>query len=141
VSLYAESSGVLAWLLGDSGGEAVRKALAGAEIVLASYLTLIECNRILIRAGATGRLTEAQIATREARLRQVETHWTLLEMDAEIVERARRPFPLEPIRTLDAIHLATALVARSAVPGIALLSLDDRVRRCGRQLGFELLPA
>jgi hypothetical protein len=36
--------------------------------------------------------------------------------------------------------LATALVARSAVPGIALLSLDDRVRRGGRQLGFELLP-
>ena len=141
MNLYAESSGVLAWLLGDSGGESVRKALASAEIVLASYLTLIECNRILIRTGATGRLTEAQVATREARLRQVETHWTLLEMDAEIVERARRPFPLEPIRTLDAIHLATALVARSAVPGIALLSLDDRVRRCGRQLGFELLPA
>ena len=141
MSLYAESSGVLAWLLGDSGGESVRKALASADIVLASSLTLIECNRILIRAGATGRLTEAQVATREARLRQVERHWTLLEMDAEIVERAPRPFPVEPIRTLDAIHLATALMARSAVPGIALLSLDDRVRRCGRQLGFELLPA
>lgn len=65
----------------------------------------------------------------------------MVRVDAEIVERARRPFPLEPIRTLDAIHSATALVARSAVLGIALLSLDDRVRRCGRQLGFELLPA
>ena len=140
MSLYAESSGVLAWLLGDAGGESVRKALAGAEIVLTSHLTLIECSRILIRAGATGRLTEAQVATCEARLRRVEAHWTLLEIDAEIIERARRPFPLEPIRTLDAIHLATALVARSAVPGIALLSLDDRVRRGGRQLGFELLP-
>jgi predicted nucleic acid-binding protein len=118
----------------------VRKALAGAEIVLTSHLTLIECSRILIRAGATGRLSEAQVADSEARLRRVESHWTLLEIDAEIIERARRPFPLEPIRTLDAIHLATALVARSAVPGIALLSLDDRVRRGGRQLGFELVP-
>jgi predicted nucleic acid-binding protein len=140
VSLYAESSGVLAWLLGDAGGESVRKAFAGAEIVLTSHLTLIECSRILIRAGAAGRLTEAQSADREARLRQVEPHWTLLEIDAEIVERARRPFPLEPIRTLDAVHLATALVARSAVPGIALLCLDDRVRRCGRRLGFKLIP-
>jgi len=141
VNLYAESSAVLAWLFGDAGGESVRKALSGAKIVLASHLTLIECSRILIRAGATGRITEVQVADREARLRQVEPHWTLLEIDADIVERARRPFPLEPIRTLDAVHLATALVARSAVPGIALLSLDDRVRRCGRRLGFTLIPA
>ncbi len=141
MNLYAESSGVLAWLLGDAGGKSVRRALSGAEIVLASHLTLIECSRILIHAGATRRLTEAQIAAREARLRQVETHWTLLEMDADIIERARRPFPLEPIRSLDAIHLASALVARSAIPGIALLSLDDRVRHCGRQLGFALILA
>lgn len=140
MNLYAESSAVLAWLLGDLGGEAVREALSGAEIVLASHLTLIECSRILIRARRTGRLSEAQLADREARLQQVEPHWSLLEIDSEIVERARRPFPLEPIRTLDAIHLATALVARSAVPGIGLLSLDDRVRRCGRRLGFRLLP-
>jgi hypothetical protein len=37
--------------------------------------------------------------------------------------------------------LASALVAGPAIPGLALLSLDDRVRRCGRRLGFELLPA
>ena len=109
MNLYAESSAVLAWLLGDTDGESVREALSGAEIVLASQLTLIECSRILIRAGATGRLTEGQAADREARLRQVEPHWTLLEIDAEIVERARRPFPLEPIRILDAVHLASAL--------------------------------
>ncbi|MBI4571759.1 MAG: type II toxin-antitoxin system VapC family toxin [candidate division NC10 bacterium] len=141
MNLYAESSAVLAWLLGDAGGEPVRKALSAAEIVLASHLTLIECSRILIRAGTTGRLSEAQVAGREARLRRAEAHWTLLEIDPEIIERARRPFPLEPIRTLDALHLASALVARLAVPGIALLSLDDQVRRCARQLGFELLPA
>lgn len=59
MNLYAESSAVLAWLLGDAGGEPVRKALSAAEIVLASHLTLIECSRILIRAGTTGRLSEA----------------------------------------------------------------------------------
>jgi hypothetical protein len=65
VNLYAESCAVLAWLLGDAGGEAVRKALSAAEIVLASHLTLIECSRILIRAGATGRLSVAQVAGRD----------------------------------------------------------------------------
>jgi len=140
VNLYAESSAVLAWLLGDAGAEPVREALSRAEIVLASHLTLIECSRILIRAGATGRLTEAQVADREARIRRLEANWTLLSIDAEIIERARRPFPLEPMRTLDALHLASALAARAGIPEIALLSLDERVRRCGQQLGFDLLP-
>ena len=140
MNLYAESSAVLAWLLGDAEGERVREALEAAEVVMASQLTLIECSRVLIRAAVTGRISEGQAADREALLRRVDAHWTLLEMDSEVIERARRPFPLEPIRTLVALHLASALVARSAIPGIALLSLDDRIRRSARQLGLELLP-
>ena len=62
-------------------------------------------------------------------------------MGPEIVDRAREPFPGDPIRTLDAIHLASALVGRSAVAGLALLSLDDRIRSVGKRLGFTLLPA
>jgi len=31
--------------------------------------------------------------------------------------------------------------ARTAVAGVELLSLDDRVRRTGEQLGFRLQPA
>ncbi len=55
-------------------------------------------------------------------------------------DRARRPFPSEPVRTLDAIHLASALAVRSTVPSMELRSLDDRIRRAGEQLGFRLQP-
>lgn len=58
----------------------------------------------------------------------------------DIVDRARRPFPWEAVRTLDAIHLASALAVRSTVPRVELLSLDDRIRRAGEQLGFRLQP-
>lgn len=119
----------------------MRDALAGAELVLASDLTLIECDRVLIRATHAGRLGENDAADRRAQLRRVAAHWTVLGLDAEIVERARRPFPGEPIRTLDAIHLAAATVIRSLVPGIALLSLDERIRASGKELGFMLLPS
>ncbi len=37
--------------------------------------------------------------------------------------------------------MATAVVARSTVPGVALLSLNDRLRDCGEALGLEVLPA
>jgi len=64
----------------------------------------------------------------------------VFDLDAEIVERARRPFPDEPIRTLDAIHLATATLAQSLVSELAVVSLDDRVRASARQMGFRVLP-
>jgi hypothetical protein len=66
--------------------------------------------------------------------------WHVLRIGPEIVERARQPFPGEPIRTLDAIHLASAVVARSAVAGLELLSLEDRIRKAGRRVGLRVRP-
>jgi len=109
--------------------------------VLASCLTLIECERVLIRAVATNLLPEAVAAERRAVLARTADHWVTFDLDAEVVEQARRPFPAEPIRTLDAIHLATAVLARSLVPDLAVLSLDERVRRSAEQMGFRVLPS
>jgi predicted nucleic acid-binding protein len=131
---------VLTWLLGEPRGEVVREALAGAQLVLSSELTLLECDRALVRAVATERIHEAAAADRHAFLMAAAAHWHILRLDTGMVDRARRPFPAEPIRTLDALHLASALVARTAVPGLALLSLDERLRASAQGLGFTVIP-
>jgi predicted nucleic acid-binding protein len=100
----------------------------------------MECDRVLLRAAALGELTEADTADRRAHLASASAHWNILRIGGEIVDRARQSFPGEPIRTLDAIHLATALAARAAVAGLTLLSLDDRVRSSAQRLGLEVLP-
>jgi predicted nucleic acid-binding protein len=141
VKVYAESSAVLAWLLGEDAAPSVRDVLSKAELVVASDLTLLECDRVLIRAVTLGEIDEVAAADRRAHLNRGAAHWQMLRLSADIVGRARQPFPAEPIRTLDAIHLASALAARSAVAGVELLSLDDRIRRAGEQLGFRLHPA
>ena len=140
MNLYAESSAVLGWLLDESSAADVRRLLAAAEIIVASDLTLIECDRVIFRAAALGELTEAEAADRRAHLTAAASHWQVLRIAPEIVERARQPFPGEPIRTLDAIHLASALAARTAIAGLALLSLDDRVRKAGKKLGLDVIP-
>ena len=106
----------------------------------ASHLTLIETDRVLIRAKTSGQLSEAQAADCRSQLNRVSAHWIVFHMDEEIVERARRPFPIEPVGTLDAIHLASASVARSVIPGLELLSFDKRIRACGEALGFHVFP-
>ena len=140
MNLYAESSAVLAWLLDENSAVAVRRSLAAAEIIFASDLTLIECDRVILRAAALGELTETEAADRRAHLTAAASHWQILHVAPEIVERARQPFPGEPIRTLDAIHLASALTARTAIAGLSLLSLDDRVRKAAKKLGLDIIP-
>jgi hypothetical protein len=141
VNLYAESSAILAWLLDEDSAGDVRRLLAAAQIIVASDLTLIECDRVILRAAALGDLTEAEAADLRAHLTAAASHWQILRFAPEIVERARQPFPGEPIRTLDAIHLASALMARTAIVGLTLLSLDNRVRKTGKKLGLDIIPA
>jgi predicted nucleic acid-binding protein len=140
VILYAESSAILAWLLNEQSAPAVVQSLAAAELIVASDLTLIECDRALIRAAALGELTEVETADRRALLIAAASQWHLLHVAEEIIDRARQPFPGEPIRTLDAIHLASLLVARSSLVGVKLLSLDHRIRNSAGKLGLDLAP-
>ncbi len=138
--LYAESSAVLAWVLGEPEGDGVRRVLVAAEGVFTSVLVLVEIDRVLIRAQVAEELREGDITDRRRVVARASRHWHLLQLGEEILDRARRPFPGEPIRTLDALHLASALAARAAVPGLAVLSLDNRIRKTSLDLGFEVLP-
>lgn len=141
MNLYAESSAVLAWLLREAAGTQVRESIGAAEKVVASDLTIIECDRVLIRGVALGELDETDAEGRRMQLNAAAFRWQVMRVTTDIVERARRPFPSEPVRSLDAIHLASALVARSAISDLHFLSLDDRIRAAARRLGFQLQPA
>ena len=69
MTLYAESSAVLAWLRGETKGRAIRLLLANADAVIASDLTLMECDRVLIHSVALKEITEAQAVPRRVRLK------------------------------------------------------------------------
>jgi len=138
--LYAESSAILAWLLGQRGGDEVAAALSACGGVFASDVTLLECERVLIQAWSMGLISEAERVDQSASLARVAAHWTRLRVDEEVIERSTRPLPIEPVRTLDALHLASALTARSVAPALQLLTLDQRVRENGTRLGFVTVP-
>lgn len=140
MTLYAESSAVLAWLFGEADGEATRAALSDAKYIITSGLTLVECDRVLVRAVELEKLKERDALRRQARLAQAVNHWTVLGVDDPILERARRAFPKEPIRTLDALHLASAIEVQRMGEDVEFLTLDKRLRTNARAFGFQLVP-
>lgn len=139
--IYAESSAVLAWLLAESTSGVVDHELSRADQVVTSLLTLVECCRGLARARLLERITAEQeiAAVRVFEIRAA--GWSVLDISDRVAERARGAFPHEPVRTLDAIHLATAVVFAEALGSLRVLSLDDRVRENAKALGLTLVPA
>ena len=140
MKLYVESSAVLSWLFGERPGTDIRQILIEAELLVSSDLTLIECDRAMHRAVAIHALAEADRTRLRSHLATVARSWNILHVTPEIVARAREPFPDDPIRTLDALHMASALAGRGAVRDLKLLTLDERVRKVGKALGFDLVP-
>jgi predicted nucleic acid-binding protein len=131
---YMESSALVAALL-ERDTAVVKEVPRGTQQVT-SALTLAEAARAIIRARATGRLTgeEEQAAVRA--LRTFERRCFILDVDRAVLDRVRRPFPVEPIRTLGAVHLATAEHLGEPPPLVTIVTRDGRVRENAEALGY-----
>ncbi len=141
VIAYAESSAVLSWLLNEPRATDAARAFQEAETIIASVLTGIECSCAIIRGYQLGDISRAEARELSETLLQAESGWNRLEVSERVLVRARTPFPAEPVRTLDAIHLASALVAHEAYRGVTMVSFDDRVRANAHQLGMSIAPS
>lgn len=115
--------------------------LGSAKTVVASDLTLIECRRAIHRGVAAGAVSESDAAGLDQDLNELAGHWMISRINPEVVARASRRFPVEPMRTLDAIHLATAVRTITAIPDLAMLTLDRRVSENAEAMGMAVVPA
>jgi len=61
----------------------------------------------------------------------------LVELAPPVLARALEPFP-SPVRTLDALHLASLEFLRERSQEISLASYDERMLNCARLLGIHL---
>lgn len=138
--IYAESSAILAWLLGEPSEAVALGELEAADSVVTSSLTAVECSRALARARALGRVSIADELAALRLLDVAESSWDVHDLSERVMTRARAAFPSEPIRTLDALHLATALIFREALGDVWILSFDARIRDNARALGIPVTP-
>ena len=131
-----ESSALVAALL-EHDSAALKPLPAGTQLVT-SALTFAEAGRAIIRARAAGRLSPGDEQAAVRALRTFERRCFILDVDRAVLARIRRPFPLEPIRTLDAVHLATAEVLAEPPALVTIVTRDARVRDNARALGYAV---
>ena len=61
----------------------------------------------------------------------------ILELSPTVLVRALEPFP-SPVRTLDALHLASADFLRAQRQTVEIASYDDRMSAAARRMGFTV---
>lgn len=91
---------------------------------VSSRLIVIESLRTLDRLRLRTRLPDEEIARRRAAILELVDSLELVEIDLPILERAMQPMPTE-LGTLDAIHLASALLWREATRTDLLLATHN----------------
>ena len=135
MNVYVDSSVLLRIGLGERGALREWRRI---ERPLASELIRLECRRTIDRARIRERLSDRAVAQqRAAILGLLDTFYTL-PLDTAVLERAAAPFPTL-LSSLDAIHLATALLARAQVDDLCFATHDGELGTAARAMGFEVL--
>lgn len=118
------------------GDAAALAALRAEGTRITSVLTVAEATRAVIRARATGRMTAPE---EQAAIRAIKVFarcCDLVEVTDAVFVRVGRPFPIEPLRTLDAVHLATAEALGEPPQLLTIVTRDPRVQDNARALGY-----
>lgn len=122
MNLYLDSSVLLRRLLGQAGSIRVDKSYSK---IATSALAEVECLRCLDRVRRRDRWDDGRTTDlREAVFKQLEV-MQVVEVTQAVLHRASQPMPTE-LGTLDAIHLATALLWREHFEEELTVGTHDR---------------
>ncbi|MCP5452567.1 MAG: type II toxin-antitoxin system VapC family toxin [Spirochaetaceae bacterium] len=132
---YLDSSVMLRYIL---LGETVLRHVQAFPRLASSELLEIECRRVLLRCRIEGELNDETLVEATSRLDDALKGVDLLEIDSSVKKRAMEAFPIH-VKTLDALHLASALqlLAEEPADGITVFSHDRAFNLCARALGFN----
>lgn len=92
---------------------------------ISSALITVESLRTLDRLRFRAKLTDSEVASRRATVLKMIASLEIVEITSPILERAAQPMPIE-LGTLDAIHLATALLWKESEDAELVMATHDR---------------
>ena len=134
MTVYLDSSAVLRVLL----RQAKRLAAWGRwHAAYSSELLGVEARRVIDRLRLQAALDDDDLADAHHGLARIERSIGAVPVTRPVLHRAGMPMPTA-VRTLDAIHLASALLLRERrEPSLVFVTHDPQQGRAARALGFE----
>jgi predicted nucleic acid-binding protein len=138
VNFYVDSSVILRVLKGQNNAW---KDWGRWGKAYCSTILLIECRRFINRMRLEQNWTDDDVADAGVQLRRLERVLTRVRLSGAIMERAGLPMPTI-VKTLDAIHIATAALVRERLqPDLVFVTHDQQQAKAARALAFDCIES
>ncbi len=135
---YLDSSVLLRVILGQRNAI---KEWPSIERGVASALVEVECLRTLDRLRVSARLSDEDVALRREAVFRLLESMEIIDLTHPVLTRAAQPLPTA-LGTLDAIHLATALLWREGrAQDLVMATHDASLAVAARASGFRVAGA
>jgi hypothetical protein len=128
VTLYLDASALVKRYVAEEGSDLVISSMQKADRWAICRIGYVETARAI------------DLAAGKPALRRLQRDWPsfdVVEVDADLAERAAELAIEAELRSLDALHLASALVLP---PEVTVATWDLRLQRAAREAGLETLP-
>ena len=124
---YFDTSALVKRYVNERGRREVLQLLRQHECVTSAVLP-VELRSGLRRRVAEGSIDATQLPPILKHVAADRPYWTLVEVGTDVLAAAETLVAAHPIRTLDAIHVASAqlFAARVSIPGLTFVSGDKR---------------
>ena len=135
---YFDSSAIVKLYVQESGRVAVLRLLR-QHAVVASAILPIEIRGALRRRAAENTIDSSRLPAALRRLAADRAQWNLLTVSTEILDRTEQIVASNAVRTLDAIHVASAQEFAGRLRGhVPFISADHRQIEAAAALGLSV---
>jgi predicted nucleic acid-binding protein len=131
---YIDSSVLLRVVLGEPGS---LPSWGLIDQALSSELIRLECLRTIDRARVQLRLSDDAVSRQRADMLEAIDSLSLIPLTRLVLERAADPFPTL-VGSLDAIHLASAMLVREQYDELLFATHDHELAVAARAMGLPV---
>jgi predicted nucleic acid-binding protein len=136
---FWDSSALVPLLLEEEVTVPLRDLYLGEPGAIAWWGTPVECASAVSRLEREDRLSPRAATEALARLDALARHWHRIEPVEAVLENARRLLRVHPLRAVDALQLAAAVLASEGRPStLEFVCLDDRLAIAAQREGFPV---
>jgi predicted nucleic acid-binding protein len=142
---YLDASALIKRYVKEAGTTWVRGITAAADnTILTARITMVEVYSAMARRRREGSVPPADcIVAAQAFTEHSQTEYEFVELDVEVVNLARIALDRYPLRANDAIQLASALLANTALisatlPPLLFISSDERLNAAAADEGLAV---
>jgi predicted nucleic acid-binding protein len=137
--VYFDTSVLVKRYVREEGSRRARELLRRHRL-LSCAIAPLEALCAFSRRRAAGELSAHSFGAIMSRLRADRGHWELVEVNASLLGRAEAVIAKAEVRTLDALHIASALAFQELLGlRVPFVTADERQWDAAQQMGLQVM--